>query len=218
MPRTFRHRRGPSVSHPLALAAALVVACSPPTLPDPEVSSVDPARVWNGADIPVVVTGNNFLPQIDVDAGGYGTDLDDNWVVDLVGPSGRGSLAGVTVEDARHLLGVLPAGLTPGDYRVELTGPGGQFVASDEPLLEVSENQEVGLRVSYFDDPATTYAAGERVRFLFEAVGFDDEPVLTQESGCGTEEETFEGVLLMMLGLGLGRRRKRRQPDSVPTA
>ena len=209
-----RHADTPRRGRCWATFGALVVAsaCVPPQLPEPVVTSVDPQRVWNGADIPVEITGANFLPQIDVDAGGYGTDLDNQWQVDLVGPSGGGSLAGVTVEDARHLLGVVPAGLVAGDYWLELTGPGGQFVASDEALLEVSDNQEVGLQVAYYDDP-TTYSAGERVRLLFEAVGFDSERVVTDVpvqvtlTGASVElvhTEGFEAVDSLPLNEGVG--------------
>jgi len=176
---TFDIRSVASRSHRLAVAFGLLAAgCIPPTLPPPTVRSVEPERVWNGADIPVVITGSNFLPRIDVDAGGYGTDLDERWQVELIDGPGDGSLAGVSVQDAEHLLGVVPAGITAGTYGLRLTGPSGEQVESDDALLEVSDDEEVGLEVSYFDDP-TAYTAGDRVRFLFEAVGYDSERVVT---------------------------------------
>jgi hypothetical protein len=153
-------------------------ACEPPTLPAPTITGVEPARVWNGADIPVVIEGTNFLPRIDVDAQGYGTDLDGDWEVTLLGADGsRVPLSGVSRQDPEHLLAVVGAGVQPGDYQIEVFGPSRQAVVS-EPLLEVSVNQEVGLRVDYFDDPKT-YSADESVRLLFEAVGFDSERVFT---------------------------------------
>ena len=191
----------------------LLVACEPPRLPAPTITAVTPARVWNGADIPIVIEGTHFLPRIDVDARGYGTDLDGEWSVNLLADDGTvvAPLAGVSLQDPEHLLAVVESGVVPGDYRLEVMGPSRQRVVS-EPLLEVSVNQEVGLRVDYYDAP-TTYSAGERVRLLFEAVGFDSErvftdvPVLVTLSGARVElihTAEFEETQFLPLDDGIG--------------
>lgn len=196
-----------------ALALALALAgCEPPRLPVPTVTGVTPGRVWNGADIPIVIEGTDFLPRIDVDARGFGADLEGEWTVDLVADDGTVvGLTGVSRQDAEHLIAVVGAGAPPGDYSLHVTGPSRETVVT-EPLLEVSTSQEVGLRVDYYDPP-TTYAAGERVRFLFEAVGFDNErvftdvPVLITLSGPRIEiphTAEFEEVQFLPLDDGVG--------------
>jgi|GEM_PF-3842221 len=81
-------------------------------------------------------------------------------------------------------------------------------VLADESLLVVDrlgDGADDGDRVVGWNDGEDDHTDAD----------LDDQQALTRESGCGTEEETFEGFLLLALGLGWGRRRKRGGPNSA---
>ncbi len=193
----------------VVLWAVLCSSCTAPTFPEAAVTSVTPARVWRGVDVPITIEGENFFPGIEVDARGYGTDLDRNWEAFLVSGGARAPLLGESLESETRLRALVPAGLDPDDYTLELVSPAGVVVSSSVGL-EVTESQEAAFTVSYYDAPSA-YVAGEQVRFLVQAVGLDNErvyadvPVAVTLEGAATElgsTVAFDDVAILPGGSG----------------
>ena len=84
----------------------LWAACTPPRLPDPIVQAVEPSFAYNGEDEPVTIVGENFWPELTIDAGNGEAAFDRGYRAWLVGPEGsttRHELVGVGILDDRHL-------------------------------------------------------------------------------------------------------------------
>lgn len=116
----------------------LLFGCSAPRLPDPVVDEVVPSFAWNGEDVPVTVVGENFFPQVVVDAGGGRPEVDRSYRAWLVGPGGataREELVGVGIVDDRHLSATVPMGLPSGEYELRVEGPTGATGRLDAPFV-----------------------------------------------------------------------------------
>jgi len=154
-----------------------VAGCQPPVLPDAEITGIAPSRVWRGTDVPVTIEGRAFFPGVEVDARGFGSDLDRDWEAFLVRDGDRHPLLAESLENDEELRALVPAGFEPGEYTVGLVSPSDREVFSDV-VLEVTDSQEAAFSVSYLDDPGP-YVVGDVVSIVVQAVGLDNERVFT---------------------------------------
>ncbi len=113
----------------MGLVSLLLVGCSV-QFPDPSVVAVAPDRGWFGEENRVEIRGTNFYPLVHVDARTGDGQIDDEFIVQLVGPvegedSGVYDLVGVDWYAYTQLLGTVPEGLPIGQYDLLLEGPTG---------------------------------------------------------------------------------------------
>jgi len=146
---------------PLRIVPLLLVACTAPTLPAPELDSVRPTFAYNGAERVISIHGSNFFPQLDVSAVGTEVDLDLSFQAWLVGPDGDGASAAfrsVGIDTDEILSATVPAELTPGTYDVLVRSPGGQE-AGLRASFTVTDTEAELLRLS---SPLPAYEVSER--------------------------------------------------------
>lgn len=105
-------------------AMAFASACTPIDA-TPRPASVVPAWGFNGEDTPVLVIGEDFLPALDVSAGGS-AGRDTTFAVSLTDGSRAFELTAVTWRDRTELGAIVPAGLPVGDYDVQVVDPNGR--------------------------------------------------------------------------------------------
>lgn len=124
-----------------ALAAASCVGVE--LAPAPE--SVVPAWGFNGEDTPVVILGEDFLPALDVGAGGS-AERDTTFSVTLVDGDRSMVLPAVTWQDRSQLGALVPAGLQAGTYDVLVTDPTGRTGRADD-VFEVRDTRVDAIRL-----------------------------------------------------------------------
>ena len=98
-------------------------------LPSPQPTSVVPDAAYNGEDTVVVIQGSAFYPQVEVDARSSGeADINAGFTARLMmGTTVVTELVSTGLVDFEHLQAVVPAGVAPGLYAVEVQGPTGQM-------------------------------------------------------------------------------------------
>ncbi len=126
-------------------AGSALAGCG--TLPEPVLTGLTPDLAWNGQATSIVLTGENFYPQIQLSAGQKGgSTVDDGYEASLVDPEGPTyKLPGVEIIDDTHIGAVVPAGLDDGTYGVRIVGPGGKAHLDD--VFEVSNSKADHIRV-----------------------------------------------------------------------
>lgn len=122
------------VKHPLyrwisLIAVVLATAACRPTLSPPRVDEVEPNWGYNGEDTHIEVIGAHFYPQVALDVRGKGApEFAGEFSIRLFGPAelvAEYELEAVDLYDYEHLEGVVPAGLDPGTYDLEVVNPYG---------------------------------------------------------------------------------------------
>ncbi len=106
------------------LPVAAVWGCAE-GLPAPVPQSVEPAWGWNGDSTPVVLRGRDFYPRF-LASGADSLTLDRQFRAFLVGTH-RQELSAVRFEGSDTLQAVVPAGVDPGLYDLEIVGPAGDI-------------------------------------------------------------------------------------------
>lgn len=111
-----------------ALLPVALVACSA-ELPAPEVFTVQPNTAFNGEDTLVTIGGRAFYPQVEVDAVQTGEgDINAGFAARLVsGSETVAELVSTGLIDFEHLQAVVPAGVEPGLYAIEVQSPAGRI-------------------------------------------------------------------------------------------
>ncbi len=132
----------------LAISALLMAGCGGVHLPSPQPEQLEPAKGYRGEDTLVVIRGEAFYPQVEIDSSGDGqADVDASFSVSLVSAEGeRDDLQAVTFQAYDQLSAVVPAGLEAGVYDVLVQGPTGAW-GSLEDGFTVTETRADSLRV-----------------------------------------------------------------------
>ena len=119
--------------------------CSP-ELPGPSLMGVTPDLAWNGEATTITLLGEDFYPQIQLDAGQKGrSTINSNYRAWLVGAQNDEKLSGVSVIDYTRISALIPEGVDPGIYGLRIVGPTGR--SSLEQAFEVSNSKADHLRV-----------------------------------------------------------------------
>ena len=116
----------------VVLTGALGVACTP-ELPAHEVDSVSPLWGYNGEVTAISVSGQDFFPSVAVDGTEEnGGRVDAQYEVSLVGVDASVALTGVSLIDYTRIDALVPAGIMPGLYDLEVRSPRGAEVRLEQ--------------------------------------------------------------------------------------
>ncbi|MFT6820211.1 MAG: hypothetical protein ACJATT_004035 [Myxococcota bacterium] len=179
-------------------------------LPSPQPDSVVPDAAYNGEDTVVIIEGSSFYPQVEVNARSAGeADINAGFTARLMsGTTVVTELVSTGLVDFEHLQAVVPAGVEPGLYAVEVEGPTGQvgrldsaftvtdtradrldvnvpslvYEVFDTAWIEIQLVDPLDQRV-LSDLPIVVSVIGEEglVEVGFESTSFEDIEVLTDE-------------------------------------
>ena len=111
-----------------AFLGSALVGCNP-SLPVPVVDQMAPDWGYNGEDTDVLLTGEDFFPQVRV-SGRDDFEVDRQyhaWLVD--GDGETHELDGVAMRSYTELDATVPRGLDPGHYDLRLVGPTDELVS-----------------------------------------------------------------------------------------
>jgi hypothetical protein len=106
-------------------------------LPAPAPDGVQPDFGYNGEDTFVVISGDHFYPQVEVDAASRDDpDVNATYRVWLESAGVEHSLSAVTLVDYHNIQALVPPGITPGIFDLWVLGPmGAQGELSDGFLV-----------------------------------------------------------------------------------
>lgn len=200
-----------------------------PALAPPEIVGVSPSWGYQGDRTHIVISGENFLPEITLDAGAHNTGrVDDQVEVWLQGP--RSIRLDAVLSSYRSIEAEVPAGLPIGSYDLRVLTPSGQedtaeaiFVVSDTRAdhlhlstndaglfvgewaeLTVSLEDPEGLAVSQILEIDVTAESASGSTINFEADGLDN------------QEDTAQGIRGWLGPNGNGSFRvSAEQPDDI---
>jgi hypothetical protein len=175
----------------LSLALAACAPSSPP--PGPVPLSVAPAQGPSSSATPVEISGVGFDASVKTDYGGSGSTVQANFAARLLPWDGTPAtaLSSVAFTQARTVTAVVPAGLAPGRYDVEVTDPAGRAgILPDGFEVTGDAASAVGFRI----DPIAPQRAGVPFAVALAAVdaagrvvsGFAGSASLSDESGTAT--------------------------------
>lgn len=134
-----------------ALLLLLAAACSEPAVPGPVPLSVTPRRGPASVATPVEIAGVGFDASVKTDYGGSGSTIEAAFSARLLpwdgGPAA--DLGSVAFTRRRTVAALIPAGLAPGRYDLELTDPAGRTgLLPDGFEVESDAASAVGFRIS----------------------------------------------------------------------
>jgi hypothetical protein len=157
---------------------ALLAACTRPSLPEPVVERAVPSFAWNGDVTTISLLGQDFWPQIEVDARGGGASINPTYRARLEGPDGATTpqivpLLGVGIVDDTHLTATVPSGLPAGVWSLVVESP-----SSDEVFLpggfRVTDQQAARLLLA---SSRLVYSAGQSATVDVKLLDVDDQVV-----------------------------------------
>lgn len=107
----------------LAVVAVLLLACSPAAVP-PVLLDVEPSWGWSGEHTDIVISGENLVPDVAIDAGtGGAARLEGTFVAWLVRDDAAVPLLGVQGISTSTVIARVPDGLDTGLYDVRVETP-----------------------------------------------------------------------------------------------
>lgn len=170
------------------------------TPPPPVVYSVWPSTpLYNGEPHVLAIYGDNFFPQVELDATRRGVaDVDRQFTVVLVGEDGDELELDGSATDYHTIETVVPERLDVGSYAVRVVSPTGEAGESDGPLVTITDSEIDRIAVTTDD---VHYRVGDPATISFRLVDHQGEDVyldadqdirvaVTVES-----EDTLEGDL-----------------------